>query len=259
VTEQPFDDWADIYDRVYSYLDYDLPFYVQQAAVAGGRVLELGCGTGRIALAMADRGHEVVGVDISPKMVAKAAAKAKAQGLTELARFEAGDMLDVDSGGGFALVTMPFRSFQSMLTPEDQREALANIAGQLQPSGMLVFDIFVPDVEQLGAHDEAVPFHVRDIDQDDGSRFVIWGQNAWDGVEQVNDARLIIEELDVDGRMVQRLFRDFEQRYTFRYEMQHLLELCGFTVETLYGDFDGGPVTEESDDLVWVARLNRPA
>ena len=84
---------------------------------------------------------------------------------------------------------------------------------------------------------------------------MIWGQNSWDGVEQVNEARLIIEELDEDGRMVQRLFRDFEQRYTFRYEMQHLLELSGFNVETLYGDFDGGPVTEESDDLVWSARL----
>ena len=41
--------------------------------------------------------------------------------------------------------------------------------------------------------------------------------------------------------------------------MQHLLELCGFTVEALYGDFEGGPISEESDDLVWVARLNSPA
>ncbi|MEE8519475.1 MAG: class I SAM-dependent methyltransferase [Dehalococcoidia bacterium] len=255
MTQHPFDDWADIYDRVYAYLDYDLPFYVQQAQAAGGPVLELGCGTGRVALAMAEQGHDVVGVDISPKMVAQAQAKADAAGLTDRVRFEVGDMLDVDAGSGFALVTMPFRSFQSMLTIDDQRQALANAAAQLRESGLLAFDIFVPDVEQLGAHDEAVPFHVRDVEQPDGGRLVIWGQNTWDGVEQLNEARLIIDELDPEGRTLQRLYRDFPQRYTFRYEMQHLLELSGFTVEAVYGDFDGGPVTEGSDDLVLVARL----
>ena len=142
-----------------------------------------------------------------------------------------------------------------VVTIDDQRQALANAAAQLRESGLLAFDIFVPDVEQLGAHDEAVPFHVRDVEQPDGGRLVIWGQNTWDGVEQLNEASLIIDELDPEGRTLQRLYRDFPQRYTFRYEMQHLLELSGFTVEAVYGDFDGGPVTEESDDLVLVARL----
>ena len=113
---------------------------------------------------------------------------------------------------------------------------------------------------QLGdPRDEAVPFHVRDVEQDDGTTIVIWGQNLWDPLSQVNSARLIIEGLDPSGRMLYRLYRDFDLRYTFRYEMEHLLELSGFEVEAVYGDFDGNEITEQSDDLIFIARKARPS
>lgn len=258
--EAPYDDWADLYDKVYAYLDYDIGFYVQQAEASGGPVLEMGCGTGRIAIALADAGFNVTGVDISPLMIAQAEAKAKSLGLASKATFVVGDMADTDASGTgtegtFAMVCFPFRSFQSMLEVGDQREALENAAAQLQAGGMLVLDTFSPDMEQLGnRHDEALPFHIRDVEQADGGNIIVWGQNLWDGISQVNAARLIIEELDTTGRSVARHFRDFDLRYTFRFEMEHLLELSGFTLEAVYGDFDGGDVTEESDDLVWVAR-----
>lgn len=255
VNEQPYDDWADIYDRVYAYLDYDLPFYVQQATASGGPVLEMGCGTGRVSLAIAEAGIQTVGVDISPRMVEEADRKAMDAGLSTKASFQAGDMLDVQAAGPFSLVLFPFRSFQSMLTVEDQKRALANASTHLAQGGMLALDVFAPDIEQLGnARDEAVAFHVRDVEQPDGGRIVVWGQNLWDGVDQVNSARLIIEDVSPAGAVTQRLYRDFDLRYTFRYEMQHLLDLCGFVVEALYGDFEGGPITEHSDDMVWLAR-----
>ncbi len=251
----PYDDWADIYDRVYAYLDHDLPLYIEQATASGGPVLEMGCGTGRVALAMAKAGIDVVGIDISPRMVDVATRKAKAANLGDKAHFQVGDMLDAHAEGEFGLVTFPYRSFQSMLTVEDQKEALQNASAHLKPGGMLMLDVFVPDIEQLGnQRDEAVPFHIRDVEQPEGGNIVVWGQNMWDGLEQVNSARLIIEELDPSGLMRRRLFRDFDLRYTFRYEMQHLLELSGFTVEATYGDFDGGPVTDDSDDMVWLAK-----
>ena len=250
----PYDDWADIYDQVYAYLDHDLAFYVEQAKASGGPVLELGCGTGRVSLAVAAAGLDVTGVDISPRMIEVAQSKAEKAGLTEKARFVVGDMTVPEAGGGFALVAFPFRSFQSMLTVEEQRAALENAATYLRPGGTLVLDIFAPDIHRLGnEHDEAVPFHVRDLEQPDGGIYVVWGQNMWDELEQVNSARLIIEELDPSGLSLRRLYRDFDLRYVYRFEMQHLLELSGFTIEAEYGDFDGGPVTEYSDDLVWIA------
>ena len=253
--EYPYDDWADIYDAVYADLDHDLGFYTGLAESTGGPVLELGCGTGRVGLAIAAKGIDVVGVDISPRMVEAAQAKAKQRKLSERCIFQTGDMADIRLAGSYPLVIMPFRSFQSMLTVEEQKAALATAAAHLGPGGTLAFDVFQPDVGQLGVEsDETVPFHVRDVKQPGGGTIVVWGQNGWDGVEQVNSARLIIEELDAKGVMVRRIYRDFDLRYTFRYEMQHLLEICGFDVESVAGDFAGGPVTDDGDDMVWVAK-----
>ncbi len=253
-SQHPFDDWADIYDRVYAYLTHDVPFYVQQSLASGGPVLELGCGTGRVSLAIAEAGFDVVGVDISPRMLAAARAKADEQGLAARCRFVHGDMRTVNLKRRFPLVIMPFRSFQSMLTVDDQRQALANAKAHLKHGGMLALDVFAPDIPMLAVDDSAT-FHVRDVPQrKTGHTFVVWGQNRWDHLAQTNAARLFIEELDQDATVMRRLHREFTVRYTFRYEMQYLLEACGFTVEVVYGGFDGGPVEENSADLVWVAR-----
>ena len=153
------------------------------------------------------------------------------------------------------MACFPFRSFQSLLTVQEQRAALKNVATQLEPRGGLVLDIFAPDVQHLGdPRDAVVPFQVRDVPQPDGTKLVIWGQNLWDPVAQINATRLIIEELDPAGLVTARTYRDFDLRYTFRYEMEHLLELSGFTLEAVHGDFDGGEVTDASEDLVFVAR-----
>ena len=253
-SSNPYDDWADIYDRVYAYLDYDTPFYVQQATAGDGPVLELGCGTGRVSIAMARADVEVVGVDISPRMVEAATRKAEAAGVSDNCHFVQGDMRSVASDRKFSMVVMPFRSFQSMLTVKDQLATLANIRKHLTPGGSLILDIVAPDV-QLIAVSDPMPFHVRDVPQGDtGHTFVIWGQNSWDGMTQVNSARLIIDELDPRGEAVRRLYRDFPIRYTFRYEMEHLLHRAGFVSEALYGGFDGEPLEEDSEDQVWIAR-----
>ena len=250
----PYDDWAELYDQVYAYLTDDVPFYVQQAMASGGPVLELGCGTGRVSLAIVKAGVAVHGIDISPRMVARAAEKAKAAKLRKRA-FETGDMRSFAiAGKQFPLAIMPFRSFQSLLTVDDQRSTLAAVKAHLKPGGRLVLDIFAPDIQMLAASESDL-FHLRDVPQPDtGHKLVLWGKNDFDHVDQTNAARLVIEELDPNGVVMRRVYRDFTVRYTFRYEMQHLLESCGFTVEAVYGDFDGGPVTADSDDLVWVAR-----
>ncbi len=253
--EFPYDDWADIYDAVHVGLDHDMGFYVGQAQASGGPALELGCGTGRVSLAIAEAGVDVVGIDISPLMVETARAKAARRGLTERCIFQLGDMADLRLADRFPLVIMPFRSFQSMLTVDDQRRALTLARAHLERGGLLAMDTFNPDVKTL-AHDDlaAVPFHLRDVEREGGGTLIVWAQNGWNPVEQINDVRMIIEEVSDTGVVERRLVRDFEQRYTFRYEMEHLLELCGFVVEAVYGDFNSGPVTESAEDLVWVAK-----
>ena len=251
----PFDDWADIYDAVHADLTHDIDFYVELARESGGPVLELGCGTGRISLAIAREGVAVTGIDISPRMIAVAQEKAAKRGLSERCVFQSGDMAALQLAERFPLVIMPFRSFQSMLTAEEQRQALARVRERLAPGGVFVMDTFNPDVGSLVNDEQSrLAYHLKDVEREGGGTLVVWGQNGWDPVTQVNEMRLIIEEVSDEGVVERRLLRDVDQRYTFRYEMEHLLELCGFDLEAVYGDFDGGPVTGETEDLVWVAR-----
>ncbi len=251
----PYDDWADIYDAVHADLTHDIDFYVELARESGGPVLELGCGTGRISLAIAREGVAVAGIDISPRMIEVAQEKAAKRGLAERCVFQSGDMAALQLAERFPLVIMPFRSFQSMLTTEEQRQALARVRERLAPGGMFVMDTFNPDVSSLVTDEQSrLAYHLKDVEREGGGTLVVWGQNGWDPVTQVNEMRLIIEEVSDEGVVERRLLRDVDQRYTFRYEMEHLLELCGFDLEAVYGDFDGGPVTGETEDLVWVAR-----
>jgi hypothetical protein len=102
--------------------------------------------------------------------------------------------------------------------------------------------------------DGSTSFHFGDVPHpENGHRLVIWHQNRFDNHSQVNNARTIIEEVDQAGEVVRKLYRDFQIRYLHRYEAQHLLELCGFRVLDLFGDFDRRPFDEDSAEMVWVA------
>ena len=249
----PFDEWADFYDWVYAWKRDDIPFYVEEAKRAGGPVLELGCGTGRVAIPVAQAGVEVVGLDISTKMLQVARRKARSLGpIDGKLTWVRGDMRGFSLDRKFSLVIIPYRGFLSVLSLEEQRR-LEGIKAHLLPGGKLVFDIFVPDLNTL-TEGTAAPVHSWDVTHPDtGRRMVVWDQSRFDNHNQIIDVRMIIEELNGAGEMVRKLYRDFQLRYIHRYEAQHLLELCGFQVLDLFGDFERQPLDEASNDMVWVA------
>ena len=200
-----YDQWAGIYDSVYSHVRDDIPFYVEEARRAGGPVLELGCGTGRVAIPVAQAGIDIIGVDSSPRMldVARGKASRLSESSGRVTLVEA-DMRDVDlPAGGFNLVTIPFRSFLSLLSVPDQIQTLDNVRGLLGPGGRLVFNIFVPDLNMLVSAGDT-PYHYRDVtDPATGVRWVLWHQSSYDNYNQIIDCRQIAEELDDDGVVVQ--------------------------------------------------------
>ncbi len=249
-----FDNWADIYDDLYSWKKDDIKFYVEQAMNAGGPVLELGCGTGRISIPIADKHIEVYGLDSSKAMIQTARAKTSRLGKTlNNIHWIHADMIDFSIGIRFALVIIPFRGFMSLLTIEEQRVCLERIRQHLLPTGKLVFDIFVPDVELINDYEDTL-FHYGDVYDDAGlSKLVIWHQNKFDNFNQINNERSIIENVDGAGFVNWRRYMDFKVRYSHRFEMQYLLELTGFEILALYGDFDGTYFCDTSTDMVWIA------
>lgn len=248
----PYDAWADIYDSVFSYVNEDIPFYVDEAVHSGGPVVELGCGTGRVSVPIALSGVDVVGLDSSPRMLMKARQKSEKYGTSNLSLIQA-DMTDFELTGKFSLAIVPFRGLLSLLSIEDVERTLLNIRRHLNPDGKLIFDIFVPDLHMM-VQEGDVPYHFRDVtDPNTGKQLVIWNQASYDAHSQVMNIRSTIEQLDLYGNVSTKMYRDFALRYMFRWEMYYLLRTCDFDITELYGDFRRNAFDENSSEMVWVA------
>ncbi len=250
---------AELYDHVPLYRDRsDVAFYVHMATAAGGPVLELGCGTGRVLIPTARAGVEVVGLDASPHMLAacRAHLAREPDELRARVALVAGDMRDFDLGRTFALVTIPFRPFQHLTGVADQLACLATVRRHLVDGGTLVFDVFNPSLDALAAEkpgvevgDEA-PFTTPD-----GRRVVRrFRIVSYDRFNQVNQTELIYYVTHPDGRE-ERLVHAFAMRYLFRYEVEHLLARAGFQLQQVFSGCDRAPYgSTYPGDLVLVAR-----
>ena len=244
------------YDATAQGVPGDVEFYLglaREAHAAGFPVLELACGTGRVAIPIAQAGVRVVGLDQSAAMLGRA--REKSAGLDN-ARWVEGDMREFDLPERFGLFFIPYRSFQHLLTVDDQLGCLRCIHRHLVPGGRLAIDIFNPDVVKIAEwltskrgslQRRAIPPSAR----------VAWETHVYHTVDQFVESTFIDDKLDGDGVVISRLYRDLKLRYIFRYEMEHLLARAGFEVEALYGDFFGGAFEDSSSEMVWVAR--RPA
>ena len=124
----------------------DIDLHRGLAGETGGPILDVGCGTGRVAVALAADGHEVVGVDLSAPMLRLAEQRRAGLPASVAARlsFHQADMATLDLGRDFALVVTPSRVFQFMLTTHAQRQALSALKSHLRPDARLVLDLFDP-------------------------------------------------------------------------------------------------------------------
>ena len=246
------------YDHYFVGVEGDVEFYVEEAVEAGSPVLELGSGSGRILLPTAAAGISVVGVEPDAEMLAlcrqKLAADPAVQQRVELVQ---GEMQTFALERKFTLVTIPYRTFQHLLTPFDQQEALENIHAHLEDDGLLVFNVFDPlqDIAATGGLLSHPPLRKDTdfIDPHTGHRVVVWYSRQYDPQVQLLEQEIIYEEINGEGRCSSRTYGRLNLRYTPQGEMQYLLERSGFAVEALYGDFAGRPF-EGFGEQIWVAR-----
>ena len=234
----------------------DTQFYCDCARRFGGDVLELGVGTARVAIALAEAGYNVTGLDLSPAMLehaGKKVAKAPRQ-VAERLIFVQGDMSAFDLGRIFPLILVPFRAFQHLLEPAAQRRALTCMHRHLAPGGHLVIDLFDPRLEFCLP--EAPPLEaareVRDPATGHRIRRTIVAR-ANDPIQQLISERLRLDVIDDAGHVVATEETSWALRWTLRQEITWLLELCGFQPVEQYSDFHGAPPAYGKEQ-VWVAR-----
>jgi SAM-dependent methyltransferase len=226
-----YDKIARLYDPWSRSVVEDVSFYVEEAIRAGGPVLELGVGTGRIAVPIAAAGVPVVGVDLSAGMLEVARERAELAGV-EL-DLRQGDMREPPVDGPFPLVAIPFRSLLHMETDADRRTVLRAVAGVLAPGGRFVFDVFAP-----GA-DDIADTHGRWLEREPG----IWERADWN-----EQSRTLI--LRVRGELDES---EMSLAWLSVPEWKELLRDAGFVVDAVYGWFDRSP-WRGGEDSVWVCR-----
>ena len=250
---------ADLYDHVVPYRDRpDVTFFVEAASKAGSPVLEVGCGTGRVLIPTARAGLDIVGLDLSPHMLAVCRQRLgdESEAVQSRVRLVQADMRSFDLGRVFTLVTIPFRPFQHLLTVNDQLSCLKSIHRHLVDGGALIFDVFNPSLDSLvnrpvGEEMTEEP----EFNMPDGRRITRRHKTvAHDRFDQINDFELVYYVTHPDGRE-ERLVHAFRLRYLFRFEVEHLLGRAGFAIEHLYAGYDRSEYgSKYPGELVFVAR-----
>jgi SAM-dependent methyltransferase len=232
----PYDAIAALYDPWSRSVTEDVDFYVAEARKAGGPVVELGVGTGRIAVPTAVAGVPVIGVDSSRAMLDVCRQRAEEAGVTHLLDLRVGDLRRPPVDERVRLVTSPFRALLHLESDEERGEALAAVRALLEPAGRFVFDVFAPsraDVEETNG---------RWLEREPG----IWERADWDLEARVLTLRVRGDEAETAMRL----------SWLSPAEWRLLLEAEGFEVVARYGWFDMAPYAG-GEDTVWIAR--RPA
>jgi SAM-dependent methyltransferase len=251
--------YAQTYDACVSDWPGELGFYREMAAEAnrkGAAVLEIACGTGRIAIRLAQDGVTVVGMDLSPWMLE--VARQKSQKLGDI-RWVQGDMRSFELGETFALVTIPGHSFQHLNTMRDQVACLECIKRHLRPDGLLVVHLDHQDFAWLGGllGEKGGQFEPAGEFRRPNTGRQIRTFRAWsyEPASQTAISRTAWEEIGADGQIVERLEANPVRLHcVFRFEMEHLLARVGLAVVALYGDFFRGPLRDTSTEMVWIAQ-----
>jgi len=230
-------------------------FYERVARQVGGPVLELACGTGRIALPLAKAGLYVTGVDRSEAMLTIARRKLAALPASEQERLALTkqDMSALNLDRRFGFVFVPARSFQHLLTIDLQRKSLEAIRRHLQPSGRLALHLFDPRLDFLIDANTPQP-GLSGIHPETGRRYV--GEVLRTNFDHLNQVRRDVwryAEIGPSGEVLAEDTREMALRWTYRWELHHLLNLCGLAVEAEYSDF-AGAAPAYGKELILVAR-----
>jgi SAM-dependent methyltransferase len=228
-----YDAIAELYDPWSRSVTEDIDFYVAEARKAGGPVVELGVGTGRIAVPVAAAGVPVIGVDSSAGMLEVCRRRAAAAGVERLLDLRLGDLRDPQVEARVRLVTSPFRGLLHLDSDGDRLAALAAAYDLLVPGGRFVFDVFAPSA------DDVEETHGRWLEREPG----IWERAHWD-----LDRRVLT--LEVRGRGTETAMR---LSWLPVEDWRRLLEEAGFEVVACYGWFDLSP-HRGGEDAVWLAR-----
>jgi SAM-dependent methyltransferase len=238
---------VNFYDVINSGYTVDKKFNLDKILNAGGPVLEIGCGTGRIFCEALKQGADICGIDQSELMLEKLKEKID---VSEHYRVKVIDALEYVSENKFKLIIAPYRMFMHILTAENQLKLLKNVYENLAPDGEFVFNVFNPDMNRIQTGDkENLRF---EGEYKPGRIMKFYDSSVPDLLNQIQHVTFRFE-WEEEGTKKDGEF-SFPMRYSFRFEIQHLVERAGFKSVNMYRDFNYNELNGEINEFVVVCR-----
>lgn len=251
---------SDFYDTIARYYDAeniemteDLPFLSEIAAIYGDPILDVGCGTGRVMLHLAQEGYQCVGVDSSPDMVERGRRKLSTLGdNARNVRFMVGDISDHVAEQPYSLILLAYHLFMHFGSQEQQINVLQQLTSILAEDGVIVFDL--PNAgEAFGTQDDdAIRLDRTFIEPETGHVVMQQSLSHIDRISQALHITWIYDEITSDGLM-KRTLAPLTLRYVFFNELKLLLRLVGLSIVDIYGDYDFSPFEDGAPRMLVVA------
>lgn len=246
VGEEQFSGWAEYYDAIYEDQEEDTDFYLNEMEKADGKVLEIGCGTGRIYLEALEKGIDIYGFDVSKEMLNKLCEKAEKRNLDPQVR--KADMTNFSYEEKFSLIVIPFRTYLHNLTVEEQIQTLKKCREHLKDNGRLIINFYLPNFEIISQQNGETSESELEIDGETYRR-----QVTVEWKSEIEQIRHIRNELySPDGEKVWE--SDFQTKLVSKSEFELLLRLTGFSNWKVYGDFNKEELESTDQEAVWEVR-----
>lgn len=232
----------------------DLALYSQLAQDYHGDILDIGCGTGRVLIHLAQEGYDVYGIDNDIAMLDRLDQKLKRMPhLKDKITYYDGDVLTYQLDKKFNLILLTYNALMHFQEQDSQIQLLQQVKKWINNDGLLVIDL--PNAGDVFASQEtdALMLERTFLEPESGHQVMLQSVSYLDRVTQVLHVDWIYDEMDGDGT-VKRLIAPHRLRYFFYAEIKLLLKVCGFEIEAVYGDTDESPFEDGCERMIVYAK-----
>lgn len=238
-----------LYDQENGQHESEIPFLLKWAAKQKGLIIDLACGTGRATIPLAEKGFELVGVDVHKGMLNEARRKAARLPIEWVEQ----DCTNLNLPLKSKLIYCVGHSFQHFLTNEAQNQLLASVNRHLHSGGVFIFDTRFPSQEEL-LQPCTEEYWRTYVDWETSFTVDVYTVSEYDALKQIQHYTTIRKYKNNVGAIIKEKRSNIRLRYTFPQEMERLLTAYGFEIIHVYKDWDETVITNDSSEMVFVCK-----
>ena len=245
--------FAEFYDILQSDKS-DIPFFVEMARRYGPLVLELGCGTGRLLLPIAQSGTAIVGLDSSDQMLAICRTKMNVYDEQTKVRITLahGDMVDFQLNQIFSLAFFACNTFNHLISQEHQVKSLCKVYDHLSAEGILIIDNSTPNIQKfMESNGKQAVYEF--VNPANGNKIIDKFTPHYDLIQQLEHADIVLEEYS-EGKLIRTTRTRTTSTFMFPRELQLLLNYCGFEVLNIWKNPEQESFDSDAREMIMLAR-----